>query len=116
MPLSYNIMLQFRMLCIYYIHKTPDMNPDFNFNISQPILIPKNEKTIFDKFKKYKKQHKSSTKDKKIANHRYNYFSKTSIEINKNRSIDIEPENKSNNNKNNYKNINYMIKLLYFRI
>ena len=99
--------------CIYYIHKTSDMNPDFNFSISQPILIPKNEKTIFDKFKKYKKQHKSSTKDKKIANHCYtdnnnidDYFSKTSIEINKNRSIDIEPENKSNNNKNNYKNIN----------
>ena len=38
--------------CIYYIHETPDMSLDFNpNNISQPLLIPKKEKAIFNNYK-----------------------------------------------------------------
>ena len=101
--------------CIYYIHETPDMSLDFNpNNISQPLLIPKKEKAIFNNYKEdTKNQYKSSKKNKKITNSRYidnniinDYFSRTSIEMNQNRSIDIEPENKSNIKSNNYKYVN----------
>ena len=100
--------------CIYYIHQNPDMNHDFNPNISQPILISKNEKAIFGKFKKNtKKHHKSSKKDIKISNSRYkdnniidDYFSKTSIEMNQNRNIDMNPGMKTNIKSNNNKYMN----------